>query len=119
MRVNVARVMNRMFTTSVEVERLSAGDFINGIWRKGSKSIINILASVQPLAERDYIGLPEGVRDREAINLFSRSALVGSASGKDADIVKYNGRDWRVVKAVNWTAHGYWQGIAIKEEVRG
>ncbi len=117
-RIRVGRVINRMFTVSADVLRSAQGGFIDGIWQRGEDTTISIRASLQPLSDRAYAALPQGVKDRENLAIFTRTALVGSATEKEADIVLYRGDRWRVISAREWREHGYFEGIITKEDKR-
>lgn len=116
MRIKVGHVINSMFTQRITIEQYGLGARINGRWKEGTPETISVKASIQALNGREHAALPEGVRDREAVEIFTRVELHGTADGANSDIVNYRGRKWRIVGAPNWIENGYWSGIMVKEQ---
>lgn len=60
--------------------------------------------SFQPLSGREREALPEGVRSSESLKVYTNEPLrtADQHDGVLADVVTYNGRDYRVVAVDRW-----------------
>lgn len=85
----------------VTIRRGSAGELIKGRWQKGQTTDVVIEANVQPFQYKDIIQLTEADRTKEWIKIYSkdeiRTAKEGD-SGWDADIVLYDGFEYKVMR---------------------
>lgn len=116
MRINVSRVINSHCTDSVTLLRSTQiGDFINGVWVSGKADADFIFqGSVQPFEFEDFKSLPEGIRDNEAVWVYTRTVLNGSNSENSGDYLIWRGAKWKVVKCEHWEHGGYIRAAAIK-----
>lgn len=82
----------------------SAVTYVDGIGQPSSTSNVDITASVQPLRPNEMELLPEGRRDSEAFRLYTATELLPAdeKTGRDADIVEYNGKDYEVLSCARW-----------------
>ncbi len=78
--------------------------FTKGKAQNGATSDVDITASVQPLRPDEMGLLPEGRRDSEAFRLYTATELLPAdeATGKNADMVVYNGKDYEVLSCARW-----------------
>jgi hypothetical protein len=77
-------------------------------------------AFVHPTSGREVMGLPEGLRSRETITVYSAQALRGALEpgGTQGDLVAYNGVTYEVQTAQPWADLGtYYRALATKVPV--
>src|ERR1043165_7958735 len=92
------------FGESLIVTRRPPGEWINGIWVAATTTEVDIgLASVQPVVSRATV-LPEGVREEDAVTVYSQAALYGAQDpeGYAADRFTYRGRVFEVHQVRDW-----------------
>lgn len=77
------------------------GEYINGKFNEEKGTPYIIIASVQPLTERELQSLPEGRRNKDAFTLFS-SDLLNTLDEQNPDIVVIDGEDYEVFKRATW-----------------
>ena len=82
----------------------AAAVYTDGVGQDGSTSNVPITASVQPLRANEMELLPEGRRDGEAFRLYTSTELfpADEKTGKNADVVVYNGREYEVLSCARW-----------------
>lgn len=81
------------------------GDFVDGVYVKGTPTSTTIKAVVYPYIRQDVIDLlPEALRKRKVIRLFTNAELNehNSQQGAEADELVYAGHNYRVFKLGNW-----------------
>lgn len=97
-----------------------SGEYIDGEYVKTPDEEILILANIQPaMASYRTQLLPEGDRNKEAINIFSNDWLYTARSGVETplnpDIVVYRDASWEVVVARPYGNFGeHCEALAIK-----
>ena len=75
------------------------------------------LANVQPAPGKEREMLPEGDRDKAAIQIFCEKELVAGAAGRSADRVFYRNGVYRVALAEPWLEHGgFTKAVAVLEK---
>lgn len=113
-----------------EVLRDSAYDSVNGTtnltsgwvdgeWIGSTSRTVTIFANIQPaMASYQSKMLPEGEREKEAINIFSNDWLYTARTGRnalEADVILYRGAKWRVVVVKPYGNFGqHCEAFAIK-----
>ena len=55
---------------------------------------------------RDLLQVPEADRNTEITKFYTRERLYVADGNKAADVISYNGRDWRIVKVKNYATQG-------------
>lgn len=102
----------------VKVYRSVAGSRVDGHYKPGTKSVFTMdPVSVQPLGAREIQMLPEGVRTRQNIVLYSIDELrtAGVQENTDADVVEYLGKKFEVHTVEDWADNGiYYKSVAAK-----
>ena len=58
------------------------------------------------LEGRDLDQMPEAERTKETVEFYSRRRLFSTEDGQAADVVRYNGRKFRIVKTRNYDLQG-------------
>lgn len=94
------------------------GGYVDGEWVKEVRSLIPIMANIQPstFSYRTQL-LPTGDREKEAISIFSNDWLHTSRTGDNlvADIVVYREALWKVVVSKPYGNFGrHCEAMAIK-----
>lgn len=82
-------------------------------------STFSILACAQPLNGRDLMRLPEGMREREAMALWTRTELRGKLADNDPDSVVIDGDTYEVTTVKRWANLGnYYRAVVVKTVTR-
>lgn len=97
-------VLGSLSTETLSVKRYAAGSWVEGRFVRGDESTTQILASVQPLSPNEIVKLPEHMRNRETLKIYTgdRLFLGDEKSGKSGDIITHDGREFEVQKVENW-----------------
>lgn len=93
------------FREPLTVKRKNAATvYVKGKAQVGATSNVSITTSVQPLKADEMELLPEGRRDSEAFRLYTSTELfpADETTGKNADVVVYNGKDYEVLSCARW-----------------
>lgn len=116
--LNMDRVVKRFaLTASLYIERFSGGTWADGRWVEEQPTLVAVTANVQPAGGRQKMALPEGDREKDAITVWSNSAIrpVQRAEGKPGDNVLWNSETWETVSLNDWSANGnYWEITCVK-----
>lgn len=107
------RTPSRFFTV-VTRRRWAAGSYVAGAWVDGALTEDLITVSVQPVSGEDLARLPEGVRTRDSIRLFTDDDLrtANEASGYAADQVEHDD-EWYEVVAVDSFSMGQMDHLEV------
>ena len=78
-----------------------------GTYTAAAETIINVPKCViHNLGGRDLEQLPEANRTRETIQIYTYIRLYVADGGKDADIVIYRGRRFKVIRVMDYDLQG-------------
>lgn len=118
---NLAGTIARLSgTPTATVTRGSAGTYIAGRLTPGALTTTPLAAvNIQPASGRDLLRLPEGVRTRETIAIWTSAELrtADEATGTPADVVGYGGASYQVELVEDWVGlGGFRKAIAAKVE---
>lgn len=93
-----------------------AGTYTDGIFVPPTTSTVSIAALVVPVVGGEQLlRLPEGRRSRDAIEVYSASALRVDAPGQKPDVIAYNGHSWEVDVVDDWSGAGnFYHSLATK-----
>lgn len=82
----------------------------------GKTNVIQIVTS--PLSGDERLVLPEALRSVESRSFITRATVQGidPGSGRDADVLTYNGQRYRAVQIKNW-GNGFWEIIGQRVEI--
>jgi hypothetical protein len=87
----------------------------DGRFEPGSSTPVTVTASVQPLSGRDLLRLPEGLRTKELIKIYSPTQLYVQGAGQDPDVISVRGVSYQIETAEQWGDDGsYWKMVARK-----
>ena len=117
-RIDLSRAVRHMGVSGDVVLELydTPGMWINGRWEAPEGATATIIASVQPAGE-DVERLPEGLRTKNAISVFSVSELrpVRRAENEPSDVVRWDGERYEVGFVEDWNINGkYWRAVCTK-----
>lgn len=96
-------------TGTYDVARANPGTYdVNGlVVNDPAPTTVQVQAMIVPLVgSKQLQRLPEGLRSRDAIEVFSVDALQVSAPEQRPDVITYNGRQYQVDVVDDWTAAG-------------
>jgi len=104
-------------TTYAVTRRAPATYDADGRLVPGSTTALVITASIQPLEGRDLLRLPEGLRTKELLKIYSSTQLFVQGAGQDPDTVIYQGFPYQVETAEQWGENGnFWKMIVRKAD---
>jgi hypothetical protein len=108
------------FGSSIVVHRATGGtSYVDGVAQVVSVETFTLDGvSVQPATGQDRELVPELVRDREIIKLFTECELKGVDVERKvrADRLDVNGQEYVVETVKDWSCEGgFWKVLAIKE----
>lgn len=104
----------------ITVTRWAPTPIVKG--RKQGKSVcthFQMLASVQPMGQKELQRLPEGTSVSGAVMVYSKTPLrtVDTAQGRQADEFCHNGVDYQVHSVEDWFGlGGYYAIVAVRLE---
>lgn len=99
----------------VELLRVSAGSYVNGIWTQPAPSSSFISASVQPAKSHELMRLSEGRREKGAVVIHSREPLRISEGLAQPDRIIHGGRTYEVDVVDDRIFHGaFYRAIATE-----
>lgn len=117
---NLASTITRLSGgTTLTVTRGASGTYTAGRLTPGETTTLTIAANVQPASGRDLLRLPEGLRTRETIAIWTAAELrtADEDAGTPADRVAYGGATYQVENVEGWgVLGGYRKAIAAKVE---
>lgn len=120
--IDLRSVLISLDSPDLSVERRS-GSYVNGIWTAAAPTVFTIKGSAQPAGENVEL-LPEGVRERDAIVIYTATELLTTRSpsntGGIADRVLFGGRRYEVQNVDDWAVLSgqgmYYKAIATLVE---
>lgn len=104
------------------IARDQGSDYVDGIatsagWLEGTLE----LAFVTPVSPRELEALPEGIRERGAVKVFTREAVFGvrwgasSTDGRRGDVIAWQGACWQFTEVNDYSrAGGFWESTAVR-----
>lgn len=86
--------------TALVGTRTTAGELVNGRWVEGSTESLSFKANVQPVSYEELQRLPEGLRDKDMILLFTTTELrtANQKNGTSPDYITWLDRSYQVQK---------------------
>ena len=107
--INLAQTVLRLATGIYTVTRYNGSGYVNGRYVLGTPTTFSLQAAIQIAKGRDLLILPEGLRDKEIIVLFTTTQLFtaqAQPTANDADQVTYNGAQFEVITAEDRSGTG-------------
>lgn len=101
------------------IERHAAGSYVNGNYTVGAVTTFTADPIVVHIATgKEMLRLPEGVRTRKAVAVYTKQPLqtASAPGGNDADVVLYGSERFEVQTLEDWYDNGgFYKAIATKE----
>jgi len=99
------------------------GSFVNGIWTPGEPTEYRFRGCIQTPSSGEWESLPESVRERDAILIYTKCELQGEKRGEEGqpgyggDIIAWRVRKWKIVgNPDSWQHRGYVKYVAVQLE---
>lgn len=104
------------FASTYTVTRQSASAYgDDGVLDAPTTSTVTIRACVQPVTGRELQRLPEGLRTRELLSVWTATQLFTQGAGQDPDLLDIDGDTWEVQTVERWDTLGaYWKVVVAK-----
>lgn len=118
--MNLTGTIRRLGMRPVVVTRRGAPTTDKGRVTPSEPTTYSLNANVQPLSGRELLRLPEGLRSRETLAMWTDGDLrtADESAGVLADRVAVNGRVYEIELVEDWEFHGgYRRFIAAKVEM--
>lgn len=86
----------------VAVTRRAPGGYIDGTWKPGQETALNIVATIQATDARTALLLPEGKRNKASWTIYTRAALqsLNEKTGQPADLLWIEGKPYEI--SLSW-----------------
>ena len=93
-----------LFGNLQTIYRHVPGSYVRGRWIEGTHTEISVVASVQPLADRDVISLPAGKRAEDSVKIYCESPIyaVDEKLQREADRLQWMGNTYECVAVEPW-----------------
>ena len=101
----------------ITLRRGSAGSTTLGRYTPGATSdTTGVVASVQPMKGDELDNLPEGMRSRRPVKVYTETELltVDVGAGTPADIIVWDGETFEIQTVEKHTYGGYWKATAVR-----
>lgn len=99
------------------VKRYAEGGWVDGRWADPEPTDITVALAVQPARPTEVANLPEGIRTKGAITLYSETPMQAADEHArcSGDVVTYDGRDWQVHSTAKYEGFGLlaYKAIAV------
>ena len=116
--IDVSGAIDALMSGTYSVTRYTKGGYVLGRYVPGSVSTFDIEACIEPAGAEDVLRLPEGVRDRKAITVFSRTALQHARQdAPKSDRITWENDIFEIGAVDEWNEQGnYCKAVATKIE---
>lgn len=86
---------------------MATGSYVDGYWVEPLRAPQTIIASVQPVGDKELLILPDGDRNKEMLKLYStfKFQIKDEAQGQTSDLIDIDGRIYEVVSVQDYTTH--------------
>lgn len=112
---DLSDVIDELATGIYAVSRPGPTTYTNGRRDPPTTTAFELRALVHNVSGRALDRLPEGLRTKEAIAIFSTVELKTSSSAGEPDVVTYAGNTYQVDVCDRWKASGnYFRSLATK-----
>lgn len=116
--VDFSGLIKRLSNTGTFTVTRAAGSWVSGRYVAGTPATFQIVASIQVAQGRDLLTLPEGLRNKEIIVIFTSTQLQTAKAlspSNDADQITYNSNVFEVLTAEDRSGPGnYYRCLAKK-----
>ena len=84
------------FRKSQTIARTGPGAYVRGVWTQGAPAAVTIQASVQPVTGRELEALPEGLRTKGVVKVYSDDELVPLGPNQKPDVLMWRGHAYEI-----------------------
>lgn len=105
------------FAVPYNLVRYGAPDVVAGRASEPAQEVIPVLAAVIPASGRDLQLLPEEMRTRESVVIFTTSEIrtADDATGAPPDTFEHGGETYQIHTVHDWSRlGGFYRGVALK-----
>jgi len=96
--------VENFITDVLTIKRNSTeGSYVKGVWVDGATNDVTVSASVQPVSGRERLLLPEAMRTKETIKVYTDVELKTMLDQLKSDRFAYNGKDYEVIIVEDWS----------------
>lgn len=117
MPIRVSEAIDSDTAERVSVSRTASGGYINGLFVQGPVSKFVTLASVQQPNPKELQIVDKGERAKSLLTFRSLKQLRALDDRKNviADVVTYDGGQYKIIAEGNWRVYGYTFAIGALE----
>lgn len=72
------------------------GSYVRGVWTQGTDVATTLYASVQPAIGQELLVLPEGLRTRATVKIYTDQELNTAENGQTADRIEWRGHVYEI-----------------------
>lgn len=103
-------------TGTYAVTRATPGAYADGIFvPDAAPTTLQVEACVCPLSGNDLLRLPEGLRSKELLDVFTAVELQVDAPGQRPDVIMIEGHAWQVEKSQRWVPGSFFRATVSKQ----
>jgi hypothetical protein len=114
----IGSIIKNFKNATVSVIKGSAGTYTKGRFTAGATTTVTQTVSIQPMSGKERQLLPEDIRTKNTVKIYSREQLkTTDVAGKvSADKVVYKGVTYEVAVSEDWQEHGeFYKAICVAE----
>lgn len=122
MPINVSEAIDAETGEVITVERTTTGQYVDGIWTKGTTSTFKSVCSVQQPDNDEHSQVAQemsgGERTTDLLKFISIKTLQKTCDrkGTTADVVLYDGQRYKIIAVQKWHKYGYTRAFGVLEE---
>ena len=96
--------IENFITDTLTITRVTTdGEYVKGVWVGGATTNITVDASVQPMTGRERLLLPEAMRTKETIKVYTKVELFTMLDNQKGDKFTWNGKVYKVFSVEDWS----------------
>lgn len=84
------------FRSAQNIIRTGQGAYTRGEWADGTPNLVTIYGSVQPVSGQELNVLPEGLRTRETVKIYTDSELNTAEVSQRPDRLEWRGKVYEI-----------------------
>lgn len=117
-------LITSLMTETIEITRRGSAQFVDGEPVFGPEEVSTAVASVQPMTANEILQLPEHLRTRETLKVYTLAPLrpADEKNQLPADRVEHDGKTFEVHGVWNWTIGTdlpHYKAICVKMDGEG
>lgn len=84
------------FRKAQTLYKTAPGAYVRGVWMEGAAIQATLYASVQPAIGQELLVLPEGLRTRATVKVYTDQELNTAENGQKADRIQWQGHIYEI-----------------------